>query len=97
MFAFGMFTQESSEGFGFLPLVGLTLPLSWFHGWSLSPFGSVHTDLFGGGLADTFFEDFIIHNVVAVSANSLPLYIILKLWQRRGAEDEAREQARKNR
>lgn len=97
LFIFGMMTQESSEGFGFLPLVALTLPWSWLLGWSLTRLGLADISLFGGGLADTFFGILMIHNVLAASANSVLLYFILKRRQKKRAEDEAWERTRWNR
>lgn len=60
-------------------------------------FGVSDIHLFGGGLADTFFFIFIIHNVLAASANSYILYFLLIRREKKLAEVEAWEQARRNR
>src|ERR1035438_1105866 len=39
LFIFGMLTQISSEGFGFLPVLALTLPWSWLIGWVFNQTG----------------------------------------------------------
>jgi hypothetical protein len=92
-----MLTQKSSEGFGFLPLIAVTLPWSLLIDFSITYLDVGDVNFFGGGLADTFFRIFIIHNVLAGSANSVPLYVLLKRRQKKHAEDEAWEQARRNR
>ena len=96
-YLFGMLTQVGWEGFGFLPLMALTLPWSLFLDWLFSHLAVLAMNLFGGGLADTFFSIFVIHNVLASSANSCILYFLIKRHQKRAAEDEAWEQARRNR
>jgi hypothetical protein len=95
LFLFGMMTERESEGFGFLPLIGLTLPWSWLLDWSLGRIMDLNFHV--AGLPNTFFYTFAIHNVLAGSVNSCILYLFLKRWQKKAAEDEAWEQARRNR
>lgn len=97
LFLFGMATQVSSEGFGFLPLIALTLPWSLPLDWLGTHFVATDINLFGGGLIDTFFSIFVVHNVLAAAANSCILYLLLKRREKKQAEDEAWEQARRNR
>lgn len=97
LFLLGMFTQVDSEGFGFFPLMALTLPWSWLFDWSVTHSGLSDINFVGGGLADTFFFFFIILNVLAASANSCIIYFLLKRRQKKLAEDAAWEQARRNR
>jgi hypothetical protein len=97
LFLFGMTTQRELEGFGFLPLMALTLPWSGLLDWVLTHSDIADKNLLGGGLADTFFCILIIHNVLAASANSFILYFFLKRRRKKQAEDDAWEQARWNR
>jgi len=96
LFLLGMLTQVGWEGFGFFPLVTLTTPWSWILDWLLTHIASQDVNFFGGGLPETFFFIFIIHNVLAASANSCILYFLVKRHQKKAAEDEAWEQARRN-
>lgn len=97
LYLFGMFTQVSWEGFGFFPLIAFTLPWSWLLDSLFTHLGIAEINFFGGGLADTFFDIFLIHNVLAASANSCILYFLLKRRQKKHSEDEAWEQARRGR
>jgi len=97
LFIFGMMTQVTWEGFGFFPLMALTTPWSWLLNWLLIHSALTDISIFGRGLPDTFFDIFIIHNVLAASANSCILYFLLKRRQRKLAGVETWEQARRNR
>jgi len=97
LFLFGMLTQESSEGFFFIPLLALTTPWSWILIWLSNRSGLIDTGLVGTGLEGTFLWFFIFCNILAASANSGILYFLLRRRQRKLAEDEAWEQARRNR
>lgn len=96
LFAFGVMTQESLEGFGFLPLMALTLPWSGLFDFLIVHSSVSDVNLLGGGLADTFSFMFLVHNVLAASVNNAILYLLLKRKQRKDAEIEAWEQARRN-
>ncbi|MFZ0731013.1 MAG: hypothetical protein WAM79_01690 [Candidatus Sulfotelmatobacter sp.] len=97
LYLFGMATQVSSEGFGFVPLLALTLPWSRLIEWLFDQTGVSGLGFWGSGLSGTFFINFITYNVLAGSANSFILYFLLKRRRRKVAEDEAWEQARRNR
>ncbi|MGC1461250.1 MAG: hypothetical protein WA802_03560 [Terracidiphilus sp.] len=97
LYLFGMITEVGSEGFGFFPLFALATPWSWLILW-LSTQIEVHDHNFlGTGLVGTFLTIFIACNIVAASVNSSILYLMLKHRQRKQAEDEEWEQARRNR
>jgi hypothetical protein len=97
LFLFGIFTQERSEGFGFVPLFAFTTPWSWLIVWFSISSGLVDNVLTGTGLPGTFLWTFINCNILAASANSASLYLVLRRRQRKSAEDEAWERARRNR
>ena len=97
LFLFGMITQVGWEGFGFFPLVALTLPWSWILDGLLTQIPVADINFFGGGLLDNLSTIFIIHNVLAASANSCILYFLVKRHQKKAAADEAWEQARRKR
>jgi hypothetical protein len=87
LYFFGVSTQMSFEGFGFFPLMALTLPWSapaiWF---------ANHTDLFQvrsflSGLDATFLSIFAMFNVFAGSINSCILYLLLKRRERKRAAE----------
>lgn len=95
LFLFGMMTQVTSEGFGFLPLLALTLPWSRLLEWLFDYMGISDLSLWGNGFAGTLLINFITYNVLAGPANSCIIYFLLKRRQRKVAEDEAWEQARR--
>jgi len=95
LFLLGMTTQRSLEGFGFLPLLALTLPWSRLLEWLFDYAGI--SNLGGNGLAGTLLMNFVTYNVLAGPANSCILYFLLKRRQRKASEDEVWEQARRNR
>lgn len=97
LFLFGMLTQVSWEGFGFFPLFALTTPWSWLLIWLSVRTGFLDTGIVGTGLAGTFLWVFVSCNVLAGSANSVILYLLLRRRQKKLAEDEAWEHARWNR
>jgi hypothetical protein len=97
LFLFGMLTQVTWEGFSFFPLMALTAPWSWLLIWLSVRAGLLDTGIVGTGLAGSFLWIFISCNILAASANSGILYFLLKRRQRKLAEDEAWEQARRNR
>jgi hypothetical protein len=98
LFLFGMMTDVDSEGFGFIPLLLLTLPWGGLAIWFLANHtGLAHHNFAGIGFDPTLLINFIIFNVLAGPANSGILYFLLKRRQRKVAEDEAWEQARRNR
>lgn len=97
LYLFGMLTQVSSEGFGFFPLLTLTLPWSRLIEWLFDQTGVSDLGFWGNGLGGTLFINFITYNVLAGPANSCILYFLLKRRQRKVAENEAWEQARHNR
>ena len=83
LYLLGMTTQISWEGFGFLPLLALTLPWSWLLEWLISSFagaGPLHS-FSGSSFEATLFINFVICNAMAGSANSLMLYFLLKRRQ----------------
>jgi hypothetical protein len=86
LYLLGMVTQASSEGFGFLPLLVLTLPWSglavW---WFASQSGLSDHNFAGSGFDPTLLINFVIFNVLAGPANSCLLYFLLKRRQRRRA------------
>lgn len=92
LFLFGAMTQVTSEGFGFLPLFGLTFPWSWIILWLRGKADFLDSNIFG-----TFVTIFLACNVISGSANSCIFYFLLRRHQRRSTEDEACEQARRNR
>jgi hypothetical protein len=97
LYLFGMMTQVSWEGLGFFPLFALTSPWSWLIGWISDRTGTLDSSFLGSGLEGTFLGIFLACNVLAASANSCILYFLFKRRQRKLAEDEAWEQARRNR
>lgn len=97
LFLVGMMTEASWEGFGFLPLWALTLPWSGIAVWFSSHSGLADHNFAGSGFNPTYLINFIFFNLLAGPANSCILYLFLKRRQRRVAEDEAWEQARRNR
>jgi hypothetical protein len=97
LFLFGVLTQVSWEGFGFFPLMVLTTPWSWPLIWLSNHSGLLDAGFFGTGLEGTFLWYFVCCDILAASANSAILYLLLKRRQKRLAEDEAWEQARRNR
>jgi hypothetical protein len=97
LFLFGVLTQVRWEGFGFVPLFVFTTPWSWLIVWFSISSGFVDNGLAGTGLPGTFLWTFINCNILAASANSAILYLLLRRRERKSVEDEAWEQARHNR
>jgi hypothetical protein len=98
LYQFGMMTQVGWEGFGFFPLLVLTLPWSGLTMWLLANHTGLLDHNYAGSSYDpTLLANFIIFNVLSGPANSCILYFLLKRRQRKVAEDEAWEQARRNR
>ena len=94
LFLLGIVTQVSSEGFGFLPLLALTLPWSGLGMWLLISFTGLSEHNFSGsGFDPTLLVNFIIFNVLAGPANSYILYSLLKRRQRKRAEEKAAMQS----
>jgi hypothetical protein len=89
LYLFGMATQVSLEGFGFLPLLTLTLPWSRLIEWLFDQTGVSDLGIWGNGLGGTLFINFITYNVLAGSANSCILYFLLKRRQKKQAEQRA--------
>jgi hypothetical protein len=65
LFLFGVMTQVSSEGFGFLPLLALATPWSWILVWLFIQIEVHHSNFLGTGLEGTFLGIFIACNIVA--------------------------------
>ena len=83
-----MMTQASWEGFGFLPLWALTLPWSGIAVWWFSSHsGLANHNFAGSGINPTFLINFIVFNLLAGSANSGILYVLLKRWKGKRAEE----------
>lgn len=98
LFLFGMVTQVRSEGFGFVPLLVLTLPWGALAMWLLASVVGLSSHNFAGsGYDPTLVINFVVFNLLAGPANSFILYFVLKRRQKKAAEDEAWEQARRNR
>jgi uncharacterized membrane protein HdeD (DUF308 family) len=97
LYLLGMMTQANSEGFGFLPLLALTLPWSRLIEWTFDYTGIYDLCIWGSGFAGTLLINFTTYNVLAGPANSIILYYLLRRRQRKVAEDEAWEQTRRNR
>ena len=97
LYLLGMMTQVSSEGFGFLPLLTLTLPWSRLIEWVFDYTGISNLRVWGSGFAGTLLINFVTYNVLAGPANSYILYFLLKRRRRKMTEDEAWEQARRSR
>jgi hypothetical protein len=93
---FGIATQVRSEGFGFVPLLVLTMPWSWLAGWVVKSTGAWDSVFLAGNLAGRLLIDMTIF-VLPGAANSCILYFLIKRLQKQAAEDEAWEQARRNR
>jgi len=97
LYLFGMRTQISWEGFGFLPLLALTLPWSRLIEWLFEYTGIYDLSFWGTGFVGTLLIYFITYYVLAGSVNSFIIYYLLKRRHRKVAEDEAWDQARRNR
>lgn len=97
LFLFGAMTQVSLEGYGFLPLFVLTSPWSWIIVWLCSKVDFLDSNFLEAGLGNTFVIIFLACNVLSGSANSCIFYSLLRRRQRKLAEDEAWEQARRDR
>ena len=85
LYAFGDLTQVTSEGFGFLPLMGLTLPLSLGSGLAGRYMDAMPADPF----AVTLLFPFLYLNVLCGAANSWALYLLVRRWQRSREEGNA--------
>ena len=95
LYLLGMMSQVSSEGFGFLPLMALTLPWSGLAMWWFASHSGLSDHNFSASSFDpTLLINFLIFNVLAGPANSYILYFLLKRRQKKVAEDEAWEQAK---
>ena len=97
LFLVGAMTQVASEGYGFLPLFGLTSPWSWIIVWFCSKVDFLDSNFLEAGLGGTFVAIFLACNVLSGSANSCIFYFLLKHRQKKMADDQAWEQARRNR
>jgi hypothetical protein len=97
LYLFGMMTQVSSEGFGFLPLFALATPWSWLLVWFFVQIEVHYSSFLGTGLEGTSLSIFIACNILAASANSTILYLLLKRREKKRDEDEAWERARRQR
>jgi hypothetical protein len=96
LYLFAVLTQVSSEGFGSFPLLVFTTPWSWIAVWLLNTTGVFDSRVLGSGLTETFMFNTVVFVLPGV-ANSFILYFLVKRHQRIAAEDEAWEQARRNR
>ena len=84
LYLLGTVTQISSEGFGFFPLIALTMPWSWLAAWLLSNCTGLVNHNFSGGEWDaTLVTNFLICNVFGGLANSFILYFLLRHWLKR--------------
>jgi len=95
-YLFAVTTQVNSEGFGSFPLHVLTTPWSWLAVWLLNATGALDARVLGSGVGQAILFNLIIFAAPGV-ANSCILYLLLKRHERKAAEDEAWEQARRNR
>jgi hypothetical protein len=95
LFLFGMVTQFSSEGFGFFPLIALTTPWSWLLIWGFAHTGTADSSILGSGLQGTFLFYLFACNILSGTANSCILYTVLKRREKKIADDEAWERARR--
>jgi hypothetical protein len=101
-YLFGLLTQVSSEELGFIPLWVLTMPWSGLVVWLV-----MGTDVLDSAFLSNSVPEVILGNiaflcnivafVLPAVANSCILYFLLKRHQKKAAEDEAWEQARRNR
>jgi hypothetical protein len=89
LFIFGAVTQVSWEGFGFLPLLALTLPLSCLFMWLIERVGVSGLGHWGSGLTGTLLLTFSICNEFSGLTNSSILYVLLRGRQRKTGESEA--------
>ena len=78
LYVFGDLTQITSEGFGFLPLMALTLPLSFCAG----VLGRCMDFIPVSPFTMTLLFPFVFLNVLCGASNSCVLYLLLRRWQR---------------
>jgi hypothetical protein len=95
-YLFAVLTQVSWEGFGSFPLLVLTTPWSWLAIWLLNSTGVLDSKILGSGNAETILFNLMVF-ALSGAGNSCILYFFLKRGQKKAAEDEAWEQARRNR
>jgi hypothetical protein len=93
---FSVATQVSSEGFGSFPLLVLTTPWSWLIIWLLNSTGVFDSRYSGDVLAGVLLGNLMIFALPG-AANSCIIYFLVKRHEKKAAEDEAWEQARRNR
>jgi hypothetical protein len=96
LYLLAVLTQVSWEGFGSFSLLVFTTPWSWIAVWLLNSIGVFDSRILGSGLTEMFMFNTVVFVLPGV-ANSFILYFLVKRHQRKAAEDEAWEQARRNR
>ena len=94
MYLFSVATQVSSEGFGSFPLLVLTTPWSWLAMWLLNATGALDSRILGNGFAEAILFNLMVFALPG-AANSGILYLLVKRHQKKAAEDEDWEQARR--
>ena len=97
LFLLGVVTQVDWEGFGFFPLLALTTPWSWLLLWVFERTGMADSPFWGSGIHGTFLFYFVSCNVFSGAINGYILYALVKRHQKKVADDETWEQARRNR
>jgi hypothetical protein len=85
LYVFGDLTQVTFEGFGFLPLMALTLPLSFFSG----VVGRWVDFIPGDPFTVTLLFPFVFLNVLCGATNSCVLFLLLRRWQRKRHRENA--------
>jgi hypothetical protein len=85
LYVFGDLTQVTSEGFGFLPLMALTLPLSFCTG----SVGRWVNSFLGAPFTVTLVFPFVFLNVLCGATNSCVLILLLRRWQGRRDRENA--------
>ncbi len=80
LYILGVLIQITAEGFGFLPLMAFTLPMSLASGILGRLMDFVHGDAF----VMTLLFPFLLLNVFCGAANSFGLYIVVRRWERSG-------------
>jgi hypothetical protein len=96
LYLFAVLTQVSSEGFGSFPLLALTSPWSWLAIWLLNSSSVLDAKTIGNSVPASILFNLMVFALPGAS-NSCILYLLMKRHQKKAAEDEAWEQARRNR
>jgi hypothetical protein len=95
-YLFGIATQVGWEGFGSFPLLMLTTPWSWLVIWLLNSTGVFDSKSLANNVTVVILINLATF-ALSGAANSCILYFLLKRREKKLAEDEAWEQARRNR